>query len=31
LWDDNIDKDASVVELKKADAMYKDRAEDYGI
>ncbi len=31
LWDDNIDKDATVVELKKAEAMHKARAEDYGI
>jgi len=30
LWDDNIDKDATVVELKKAKAMHKARAEDYG-
>jgi hypothetical protein len=31
LWDDKIDKNATVVELKKAEAMHKARAEDYGI
>jgi hypothetical protein len=31
LWDDKIDKDATVVELKKAEAMHKARAEDYGL
>jgi hypothetical protein len=31
LWDDKIDKDATVVELKKAKAMHKTRAEDYGL
>ena len=31
LWDDKIDKNATVVELKKAEAMHKARADDYGI
>jgi hypothetical protein len=31
LWDDKIAKDAMVVELKKAKAIHKARAEDYGI
>jgi hypothetical protein len=31
LWDDKIDKNATVVELKKAEAMHKACAEDYGI
>jgi hypothetical protein len=31
LWDDKIDKDATVVELKKAEAMHKACAEDYGL
>jgi hypothetical protein len=31
LWDDKIAKDATVVELKKAKAIHKARAEDYGI
>jgi hypothetical protein len=31
LWDDNIDKDTTVVKLKKAKAMHKARAESYGI
>jgi hypothetical protein len=31
LWGDNNDKDATVVELKKAKAMHKARAEDYSI
>ena len=31
LWDDKIDKNATVVELKKAEAIHKARAEDYGI
>jgi hypothetical protein len=31
LWDDKIAKDATVVELKKAEAIHKARAEDYGI
>ncbi len=31
LWDDKISKDAMVVELKKAEAIHKARAEDYGI
>jgi hypothetical protein len=31
LWDNKIDKNATVVELKKAEAMHKARAKDYGI
>jgi hypothetical protein len=31
LWDDKIDKDATVVELKKAKAMHKACSEDYGL
>jgi hypothetical protein len=31
LWDDKITKDTTVVELKKAEAIHKARAEDYGI
>jgi hypothetical protein len=31
LWDDKITKDATVVELKKAEAIHKACAEDYGI
>ena len=31
LWDDKIAKDATVVELKKAEAIHKACAEDYGI
>jgi hypothetical protein len=31
LWDNKIAKDATVVELKKAEAIHKARAEDYGI
>jgi hypothetical protein len=31
LWDDKIDKDAMVVELKKAEAIHKACTEDYGI
>jgi hypothetical protein len=31
LWDNKIAKDAMVVELKKAEAIHKARAEDYGI
>jgi hypothetical protein len=31
LWDKKIAKDAMVVELKKAKAIHKARAEDYGI
>ena len=31
LWDDKIAKDAMVVELKKAEAIHKARAENYGI
>ena len=31
LWDDKIAKDATVVEMKKAKAIHKARAEDYGI
>ncbi len=31
LWDDRIAKDAMVVELKKAKAIHKAHAEDYGI
>ncbi len=31
MWDDKIEKDATVVELKKAEAMHKARAEDYGL
>ena len=31
LWDDKIAKDATVVELKKSEAIHKACAEDYGI
>jgi hypothetical protein len=31
LWDNKINKDATVVELKKAEAMHKARSEDYGL
>jgi hypothetical protein len=31
LWDEKIAKDATVVELKKAEAIHKARAENYGI
>ncbi len=31
LWDDKITKDATVVELKRAKAIHKAHAEDYGI
>jgi hypothetical protein len=31
LWDDKINKNATVVELKKAEAMHKARAEDHGL
>jgi hypothetical protein len=31
LWDDKISKDVMVVELKKAEAIHKACAEDYGI
>jgi hypothetical protein len=31
LWDNKINKDATVVELKKAEAMHKARAEDCGL
>ncbi len=31
LWDNKINKDATVVELKKAEAMHKARAEDNGL
>ncbi len=31
LWDNKIAKDATVVELKKAEAIHKARTEDYGI
>jgi hypothetical protein len=30
-WDDKIDNDTTVVELKKAEAMHKAHAEDYGL
>jgi hypothetical protein len=31
LWDDKIGKNVTVVELKKAEAMHKARAEDHGL